>query len=79
MNVSVHDWPGWYRMKMGEEGFRCWLNGAEIGSVIAADEDHGFVIVIRRDQNGQPLLNREKTRVRTKTLRGTVRLERLPL
>ena len=72
MRLSVKKSDPGYRPDAHQ--YKPYLNGVLVKNCFTADEDRGYVLVYKTDENGNYLLNELRTEILTKKLFGKVEL-----
>ncbi len=68
----------WNMARANGKNARIFLDDEEIGDVVTADEDRGFIKVVLRDASGRLQLDASGENILTEIRKGTVRVEMFP-
>ena len=77
MRASADPFDLGYINWVRDKPLRVFLNGVEISRVVTADEEQRLVVQARADENGNSILNADKTEILFDTLYGDVRIEKV--
>lgn len=72
MRMSVKKNDSGYHKRA--HSFKVLLDGKYLQDCFTADEDKGYVLINKRDKNGQLLLNKDKTELITEKIFGKIEI-----
>ncbi len=73
--MSIHkDDAGYHKRSMR---YKILFNGIELLNCFTADEDRGYALVHKTDENGNILLNKDRTEILTEKRYGKVDIKKV--